>query len=64
LIDAQLQFQVRLQAMAYAMQTATPGEGAGCIAARAIFYAEWMLEPLTLKAKADALGEPASQVLN
>jgi hypothetical protein len=63
MIDAVTLFQIRCQALAYAMETAQRGEDGAEVMGRAIFYADWLAEPLEVKAQADALGEAATERL-
>lgn len=43
---ARIHGRVREEAMGWALQTATPGEAADRIIARAMYYAEWVAEPV------------------
>ena len=61
MVDPSVEFQVRLHAIAYAMQSATPGEDRSGILAWASLYTKWMLEPLQTKAASDALGVPVTE---
>lgn len=63
MIDAVTVFQIRVQALAYAMETATRGEDGAEVMGRAIFYADWLAEPLETASQAAALGEAASERL-
>jgi hypothetical protein len=63
MIDAVTLFQIRCQALAYAMETAQKGEDGDDIMGRAGAYADWLAEPLEIAAEAATLGEPASERL-
>jgi hypothetical protein len=45
------------------METASRGEDGAEVMGRAIFYADWLAEPLEINARAHALGEAASERL-
>ena len=61
--DAKYEHGVRVQALTWAISTATSGEHCALILARAELYTTFMMAPLHRQAVSDGMGQVATEVV-